>query len=86
VTTTITITGQNFISSGPDGSPQVFLDEFRLPNVQMISSTRLRATVPPLSPGTYDVRVVNPAGQGGALPRALTLQDHKYLPLVLRTH
>jgi len=41
-------------------------------NVQVDSTQRITCTVPPLLPGTYDVRVVNPDGRSDSLSAAYT--------------
>ena len=65
-TTTITITGTNFLST-----PIVRLGTLSLTNVTFVSSTALIATVPANLPGgSYTLTVVNPSGLSASLDSA----------------
>jgi hypothetical protein len=52
---------------------RVWLGESELTEVTWVDTATLRATVPALAPGTYDLVVEDPAGQSGTLPNALTV-------------
>jgi len=68
-TTTITITGTNFIPT-----PDVMLNGTPLLDVTFVSSTTITATVPAgLPPGCYGLTVFNPSGQIGYLPNSITM-------------
>lgn len=82
VPVTLTLTGIGF-------SPmtQVKLGGWMLNEVTFVSERLLRATIPAnLTPGTYEVKVINPDGQSALLPQAFTVQQntHLYLPLIVR--
>jgi len=82
VTTSLTITGTNFMQSPPQ-TAQVSLDSYDL-QTTYVSSTTLKATIPPtLAAGVYDVWVHNPSGHKGALGNAVTVGETIAIPLIL---
>lgn len=78
----ITITGQNFITT-----PAAQAGNTALLNVQRLNDTTLRATLPTgLSPGKYDIWVINPGGQDNVLPGGLQVGKLVYLPTILKQY
>jgi photosystem II stability/assembly factor-like uncharacterized protein len=67
--TPIVITGTDFVSV-----PAVYLGDTSLSDVEWMTSTVLRATVPwGMDPGVYTLTVENPGGESGVLPNAFTV-------------
>jgi hypothetical protein len=78
--TAITITGQNFIQT-----PSVFLGtSTQEVTARWIDENTLVADLPALSPGLYDVKVVQPSGQAAVLPQAIRVGRQMYLPITSR--
>jgi len=82
VSTTLTLTGTNFLMT-----PTVALGYNLLENVRLLSSTVLKATIPPgVSPGFYDVKLIQPNLQSGELSGILikpsTIWGAIYLPFI----
>jgi hypothetical protein len=68
-TTTLTITGTNFVSV-----PGVSLGSNHLAGVTFVSATQLQAVVPAGLPvGTFNLVVTNPDGQSAPLPNAFSI-------------
>lgn len=68
--TDVTVNGTNFASGAT-----VNIGSTAASNVQFLSSTQLTATVPSVSPGTYDVTVANTNGLSATLSPGLTVAD-----------
>jgi photosystem II stability/assembly factor-like uncharacterized protein len=67
--TLISITGTDFVSV-----PAVYLGDTSLSDVEWMTSTVLRATVPwGMDPGVYTLTVSNAGGESGDLPNAFTV-------------
>jgi hypothetical protein len=67
--TTIHLSGSDFVAT-----PQVYLGDAPLDDVQWLSSSELTAHVPwGLDPGVYTLAVTNPGGETGSLPNAFTV-------------
>jgi hypothetical protein len=67
--TLIAITGTDFVSV-----PAVYLGDTSLSDVEWVTSTVLRATVPwGMDPGVYTLTVSNPGGESDDLPNAFTV-------------
>ena len=67
--TPIIITGTGFISV-----PTVSLGSTVLEDVGLVSAEQLTATIPwGLNPGDYSVTVINPGGESGSLPEAISI-------------
>jgi photosystem II stability/assembly factor-like uncharacterized protein len=65
----IVITGTDFVSM-----PAVYLGDTSLSDVEWVSSTVLRATVPwGMDPGVYTLTVSNPGGESSSLANAFTV-------------
>lgn len=64
----VTVNGTNFASGAT-----VTVGSAAAPSVQFLSPTQLVATVPSVSPGTYDVTVANTNSLSATLPSALTV-------------
>ena len=87
VTTTLTLTGTNFLMR-----PTVALGYNPLKNVTLLSSTTLTATIPPgIAAGVYDVWVIQPNMQFGLMHDAFTMDNapgsetfEVYLPIILK--
>jgi len=80
--TTLTVNGTGFVresrfyetslENGFPNGPAVRIGGTWCTNVQFVSTTRMTCRVPPMSPGTYDVVVVNPDGRSDKLNNAYT--------------
>jgi photosystem II stability/assembly factor-like uncharacterized protein len=67
--TLLTVTGTDFVSV-----PAVYLGNTSLSDVEWVTGTVLRATVPwGMDPGTYTLTVNNPGGESDDLPNAFTV-------------
>ena len=67
--TLIAITGTDFVSV-----PAVYLGDTSLSDVEWVTSTVLRATVPwGMDPGVYTLTVSNPGGESDDLPNVFTV-------------
>jgi len=78
--TTVTITGENFIET-----PAVRLDQTPVEGVRWVDEHSLQVTVPSeLPPGLYDVWVMNPGGQENVLPFGLKVGRQVYLPTLFK--
>lgn len=78
--TTITITGENFLEGAT-----IWIDGMRLADSGWVSTTQLTATVPGTLPlGSHLLEVQNPGGQAAALLGGLTVGRQTYLPIVGR--
>jgi hypothetical protein len=79
VATTLTISGENFISP-----PAVFLGTRQLANVQLIDEHTLKVAVPAgIAPGRYKLQVQNPGGQRAIIPDFLVGRQ-LFLPALAR--
>ncbi len=87
VSTTLTLTGTNFLMH-----PTVALDYYLLKDVTLPNSTTLQATIRPGIPeGSYDIRVIQPNMQSGMKSDAFTMGSKPpyvgyklYLPVILK--
>jgi hypothetical protein len=82
VTVTLTLTGSGF-------SPmtQVKLGDQTLNDVTFVTERLLRAMIPAnLTPGAYDVKVINPDSQSDLLPQVFRIKQNSqlYLPIILK--
>jgi hypothetical protein len=78
--TPITITGENFIQT-----PTVFIGNLPASNIEYINDHTLTATLPDLlTPGYYDIWVINPGQQRGVLMRGLMLGRLVHIPQIWR--
>jgi hypothetical protein len=82
VTVTLTLTGSGF-------SPmtQVKLGDQTLNDVTFVTERLLRAMIPAnLTPGAYDVKVINPDSQSDLLPQVFKIKQNSqlYLPIILK--
>ncbi len=78
---TITVTGDNFIST-----PSLFINDLEVGSVQWISPTQITAVLPnAIDLDTYDVKVINPSGSATWMTNALTVtQPTVMLPVILK--
>ncbi len=87
--TIVTITGENFVVVPPGSlyieGPEVRLDDVLLTDTRWITFSTLTTRVPgTLSPGIYDLRVINPGGQEGVLSNGVVVGKQVFLPLLLK--
>jgi hypothetical protein len=79
ITATLTITGENFITT-----PTVWLGTTPLVEVELVSTNTITAIIPmATAPGIYDIQVANPGGQTTLRPRSVRGGLQFYLPLVI---
>jgi len=63
---------ETWLENGFSDGPGVRMGGTWCTNVQVVSTSRITCRVPPMSPGTYDVVVVNPDGRSDRLNNAYT--------------
>jgi hypothetical protein len=80
ISTTITITGENFIDT-----PAVRLNDIIVADVEWVDGHTLRLHLPAgLPPGIYILRVTNPGGQEGICKNVLKVGKLTYMPIAIR--
>ena len=78
--TTIVITGENFIAT-----PTVRLGAVQLDTVQWLDEQTLQATLPAtLPPGRYQLEVINPGNLSTQKANAILVGKQLFLPLIAR--